>query len=430
LMDYLRVIGKLDNTIVVLLSDNGASQEGGPHGVVNTTIYENMRFPSLEDNLPYTDAIDGRTTHVNYPLGWAQAGNTPLKRYKQNTHAGGIRTSMIVRLPHARHAGQKRGHFQHVTDIVPTVLDYIGLEAPRTRCGLSQLPLDGRSMRDTIERPEAVSRERVQYFETVGHRAIWKDGWKAVAYHQRHAPFEEDQWELYHVDQDFSERHDLSATHPEKVRELVDAWWVEARRNLVLPLDDRGFAERANMHFKPHSPRDRSRFVYFNGMAHIGTAAAPPIPGRSFRIDTEVERGSEQDQGVLLSHGSVNSGYCLLVQDSRLVYDFNYYGTHHVLRSTVPVPLGRSRLAMQFLIDPGATSGTVTLSIDDRPAGEMRLAETFEFFVAFEGLDVGRDGLSPVRENPVGAFPFSGQCEQVVVEILDDSRQRPHEPLD
>lgn len=432
LMEYLRTIDRLDNTIVVLLSDNGASQEGGPHGVVNTTIYENMRLPSLEDNLPHIDEIDGRTAHVNYPLGWAQAGNTPLKRYKQNTHAGGIRTPMIVRLPGAAFAGQRRDHFQHVTDIVPTVLDYLGLVPPRTYRGLSQLPMDGQSMRPTIDTPDTAPRERSQYFETLGHRAIWKDGWKAVAYHRRHSDYQDDQWELYHVDEDFSECHDLAESHPEKLHEMLDTWWTEAANNLVLPLDDRGFAERANARFRPHSPRDRSRFTYYNGMPHIGTAAAPPVPGRSFEISAEVERDSDADGGVLLAHGSVNSGYCLMVQDNHLVYDFNYYGNHQILRSAKSVPLGRSRLCMRFVIDPGATSGTASLLIDDTPSGDLRLAETFDYFVAFQGLDVGRDGLSPVRENGEGhgEFPFSGRLDQVVVKILGEDRGRPHEPVD
>ncbi len=180
LLRSLDELGRLDNTIVALLSDNGASQEGGPHGVLDTTHYENGHFPELDEVVARMDEIDGRTAHVNYPLGWAQAGNTPLRRYKQNVHAGGIRTSMIMRLPASvidrQLAGEKRDHFQHVTDIVPTILDLVEVEAPAVRRGMTQLPFDGQSMRTTLERPELASRERTQYFETVGHRAIWKDG--------------------------------------------------------------------------------------------------------------------------------------------------------------------------------------------------------------------------------------------------------------
>ncbi len=434
LLGGLDELSRLENTIVVLLSDNGASQEGGPHGVLNTTHYENGHFPRLDEVVARMDEIDGRRAHVNYPLGWAQAGNTPLRRYKQNVHAGGIRTSMVMRLPPSATgheiAGEHRDHFQHVTDIVPTVLDYLGIEPPSVRRGIRQLPYNGRSMRDTIERPNEVTRERTQYFETVGHRAIWKDGWKAVAFHQRGTDFSTDRWELYHVEEDFSEAHDLAGAHPDKLGELVDAWWEEARRNGVLPLDDRGFAQRSNATFRPSSPRNRSTFVYLRGMHHIGNAAAPPVAGRSFEINTAVDRPAGTENGVLLAHGSWNSGYCLMVDKGHLVYDFNYYTHHHVLRSAEPIPAGRSELAVRFLIDAEGTGGTVSMTVDGRPQGEMRLDETFEYFIAFQGLDVGADRLSPVREHGVGEFPFEGDFHDVTIELLDGHGRRPHEPFD
>lgn len=434
LIRSLDELGKLENTIVVLLADNGASQEGGQHGVLNTTHYENGHFPDLGEVVARMDEIDGRRSHVNYPLGWAQAGNTPLRRYKQNVHAGGIRTSMIMRLPPSAIgrplAGEKRDHFQHVTDIVPTILDLVGVEAAPMRHGIEQLPYDGRSMRQTLERPDAATRERTQYFETVGHRAIWKDGWKAVAFHQRGTDFASDRWELYHVDEDFSEAHDLADQHPDKLRELIEAWWAEARRNKVLPLDDRGFAERANVKFRPHSPRARRRFVYLNGMQHVGNGAAPPVAGRSFEIRAVVHRPRGSEDGVLIAHGSWNSGYCLMIEDGDLVYDFNYYTHHRILRSTRPVPAGTSELRMRFDIDSVGTGGTATLFIDGRPTGEMRLDETFEYFVSFQGIDVGADRLSPVRKDGVGEFPFEGGLGQVVVELLGGPKGRPHESMD
>jgi arylsulfatase len=419
LLDYLEEIGRLDNTIVVLLGDNGASQEGGPHGVIDTTAYENGHFTSLEHNLARADEIDGFTTHVNYPLGWAQAGNSPLKRYKQNTHAGGIRTSMILRLPGRAHAGERRGTFQHVTDIVPTVLDYLDLPAPSTYRGIDQMPLHGRSIRPVLEDPHGSDAPRTQYFETDGHRAVYSDGWKAVAYHRRGEDFDSDEWELYHLAEDFSEAHDLAAEQPQKLAELIDLWWAEAERNQVLPLDDRGFAERANANFRPHSPRDRNSFVYRQNIDHIGTAAAPPVAGRSYRIVADVR---EPGEGVLIAHGSTNSGYALMVRDGHLVFDYNYYGDHRVLTSTERVPDGPARLAMEFHIDPESTAGTATLLIGDRPSGELRLDETFEFFVAFQGLDIGADRLSPVREHAEGQFEFTGEFDSVTVQILDDDR--------
>ena len=432
LVEHLDELGRLDDTVFVLLGDNGASQEGGPHGVLNTTQYENDDAPSLEDNLARIDEIDGRTAHVNYPLGWAQAANTPLKRYKQNTHAGGIRTSMIMTLPGGAHAGKRSGRFQHVTDLVPTVLELAGLAAPGTRRGIVQRPIDGVSILPTLDRPDRPPAPRTQYFETDGHRAVWQDGWKAVAWHRRGGDFDDDVWELYHLAEDFSEARDLAAAEPERLRALVAAWWEQARSNHVLPLDDRGFAERANVTVRPGSPRDRTRFVYHHPIQHVPTAAAPPVPGRSYRITARVRRDTVDADGVLIAHGSVNSGYCLLVQDNHLVHDLNRYGDHHVLRSSVPVPTGTSTLGMLFLRDEHGTGGVVTLTIDGAEVGHDRIERSFRHFVAFQGLDIGADRLSPVRAEGDGPFPFTGELQQVCVELLDRDRSgtRPYEPRD
>ena len=416
-------LGRLDNTIVVVISDNGASQEGGQHGVLNTTHYENGHFPELAEVISRQDEIDGSSTDINYPLGWAQAGNTPLKRYKQNTHAGGVRTAMIMSVPDRLGLGvangSRRGQFQHVTDIVPTVLDLIDVEAPEVRGGIRQLPFDGRSMRSVLVDPQRSAGPRTQYFETDGNRAIWKDGWKAVAFHRRGTDFADDNWELYHVDEDFSEAHDLAAEQPERLRELVDAWWQEARRNHVLPLDDRGFAERTNTRFRPHSPRDRSRFVYRNGMSHIGTGAAAPLAGRSFEISAKINRPGGIEEGVLIAHGSRNSGYALLVDGQQLVYDYNYYGDHRVLRSTVRLPIGEAEVSLRTIVDEDPSAATVTMLINGEPAGELRLDETFEYFIAFQGLDVGADRLSPVRQQPDGTkAAFQGGLDIVTVELI------------
>lgn len=432
LLAGLDEIGRLDDTIVVILADNGASQEGGQHGVLNTTHYENGHYPDLDEVVARMDEIDGRTTHVNYPLGWAQAANTPLKRYKQNTHAGGIRTSLIMSVPAAvlgrELGGEVHEGFQYVADIVPTVLDLVGAQAPAQRRGIAQRPLDGRSMVASLRDPDSADRRRTQYFETVGHRAIWKDGWKAVAYHRRGTPFELDRWELYHIDVDFSESHDLAENEPGKLAELVEAWWEQARANNVLPLDDRGFAERSNATIRPGSPRDRQVFRYLNGMSHLGNIPAAPTSGRSFSISSRIDRPRGDEQGVILAHGGWNSGYALLVDEGRLVFDYNYYNDHRVLRSTAPLPAGQSHVEARLTLTGEGTAATVTLLIDGTEAGTMHLDETFEYFVAFQGIDIGGDRLSPVRENGEDAFPFEGGFEAVEVRLLSDAPR--HEVLD
>jgi len=435
LFDYLRALGRFDDTVVIVVSDNGASQEGGPHGILNTTHFENGHFPTLDEVVRHKDEIDGRRTQVNYPLGWAQAANTPLKRYKQNTHAGGVRTPMILKLPDSRGAEDIRSPrihqaFQHVTDIVPTILDLVEVSVPAVYRGVEQLPVDGVSMLGSIADPSVLPEPRTQYFETLGHRAIWSNGWKAVAFHQRGSAFETDVWELYHVDEDFSERYDLASTMPEKLGDMIALWYVEAERNKVLPLDDRGFAERTNTRFRPHSPRDRMRFVYLNGMQHLPTGGAAPTAGRSFEISATLSRDTVDRNGVVIAHGSWNSGYCLMVSESHLVYDYNYYGDHHVLRSSRPVPLGQSHVALRFLLDNESTAGAVEMLIDGDSVGEMHLAETFEFLVAFQGLDVGADRLSPVREFGEGEFAYGDGLTEVTVELLDGEGKRPHAVMD
>ena len=371
-------------------------------------------------------------TDINYPWGWAQAGNTPLKRYKQNTHAGGVRTSCIVRLPGAAQSNEIRDHFHHVTDVVPTILDLLDLEAPAVHRGLAQLPIDGLSMRDTFFEPAASPRARTQYFEMLGHRAIWKDGWKAVAFHPKGHDYNDDVWELYHLDEDFSEYFDLAKEMPEKLAELVTAWWVEAGRHKVLPLDDRGFAERAAVSMRPGSPRDRKVFRYVNGIDHIGNGAGPVIVGRSYAIRADIVRADDSADGVLIAHGSVNSGYSLLIRDGHLVHDYNYYGQHLVVTSPGRVPVGRSSVGLRFDKDHGATSGVVTLVIDDAEVATQPLAETFENFVAFQGLDVGGDRLSPARQDGRGHgdFAFAGVLDLLTISILDSDGSRDYEPLD
>ncbi|WP_337796103.1 arylsulfatase [Actinopolymorpha rutila] len=432
LLGYLNSIGRMDDTVVVLLSDNGASQEGGPHGMLDTTSYENGRFPSLAENLARIEEVDGRTAHLNYPLGWAQAANTPLKRYKQNTHAGGIRTSMIMRLTGAdAPRGVRRDRFHHVTDVVPTILEVVGVEAPTVHHGLPQLPIDGISMCRTIHQPDAPATSRTQYFETDGHRAIWRDGWKAVAWHRRGSDCDEDRWELYHLAEDFSEADDLAEQLPDKLAELVDAWWAEAERNQVLPLDDRGFAERATVNIAPGSPRNRSRFVYHRGMAHVGTGAAPLVAGHPFEIRTSIDRREGIGNGVLLTHGSVNSGYCLLVRDDRLEFDYNHYGTHHRFRSPQPLPPDRSEVAVRVEPSGEGTAASVVLLVDGDVVAKGRLKETFEHFVAFQGLDVGADRYSPTRlPDGRGTFAFSGDFDRIVVELLDGPPGRGHQTID
>lgn len=310
LIEHLKKLDILDNTVVIVMADNGASQEGGPIGCVNTIAYENGDDVTLEENLAAIDEIGGPRANSNYPWGWAQAGNTPLKRYKQNTHAGGVRAPLIISWDRGIEAGGNtiRSQFHSVTDITPTILEIVGASMPEVYRGVPQMPVHGVSLAYTFKSNPAKSQRASQYFEMYGHRAIWQDGWKAVAYHERGTSYDDDVWELYNLDEDFSECVDRAEARPDILNALIGRWWSEAERYQVFPLDDRNFAERAANYSSAASPRRRRKFRFYPGMERIPGGVTPLIQNRSYRIDAIVTM-VESDNGLSVSHGDTNGGY-------------------------------------------------------------------------------------------------------------------------
>ena len=277
-IDALRTLGELDNTLVVLLSDNGASQEGGPFGVMHEMKFFNFLIETPDEAIHRIDDIGGPHSHANYPWGWAQAGNAPFKYYKQNTHEGGVHVPLIMHWP-ARIAdgGGLRDQFHHVNDVVPTIYELLEVTPPDVYRGLEQMPVTGTSMAYAIGDASAESRKTVQYFEMHGHRGIYHEGWKAVTKHDPGTPFDEDRWELYHVAEDRSECRDLAAEMPEKLAEMIDIWWREAEEHGVLPLDDRGI-ELFGARFREHSPHPVDRvYRYRPPMAPMPAQASAPV---------------------------------------------------------------------------------------------------------------------------------------------------------
>ncbi|MDQ4099528.1 MAG: arylsulfatase, partial [Chloroflexota bacterium] len=339
LMAYLEEIGQLDNTMIMLLSDNGASNEGGRIGYFNVYKAHSNRVPEpLEVSLPTLERLGDETTNPHYATGWAQAGNTPLKWYKKTTHGGGVRDPLIVHWPARIRDTGLRHQYHHVVDLVPTVLELLGLEAPSVYNDVPQLPIHGTSMAYTFDDADAPTRKQVQYYEMLGNRAVWYRGWKAVARHQTGTSFDQDRWELYHLDEDYAESRDLAADRPEKLRELIERWWVEAGKYDVLPLDDRdiGFLRAAGR------PGARTHFTYYPGMARVERQFSPNITNRSYAIEADVEIPPEGAEGVLLAAGNRFGGYVLFVKDGRLVYEYNFGDVRYLIRSEVEVPSGRS----------------------------------------------------------------------------------------
>jgi arylsulfatase len=416
-VDALDRLDLLDDTVIVLLSDNGASQEGGPFGVLHEMKFFNFILETPDEAVDRLDDIGGPSSHANYPWGWAQAGNAPFRWYKQNTHEGGVHVPLIVHWPTGiSDAGGVRDQFHHVTDLAPTIYDLVGVTAPDEFRGLAQLPLAGTSMAYCLgaDGEGAPGQKTVQYFEMMGHRGIYADGWKAVTRHQAGTPFDDDVWELYHVAEDRSECHDRAAELPEKVAELVDLWWREADQHGVLPLDDRTvqlfgarFRERS-----PHPP-DR-RYRYRPPMTHLPAQVGAQIGGRSWDLSATIDRPAGAG-GVLYATGNENSGLSLFVQDDHLVFDYNCFGDHHLVVSDTEVAVGPSVVGVRFRrTDDG---GAATLVVDGADAGTMRVPFVMRM-ISSVGASVGRDHGSPVSERYRGEYPFEGELVQVDVALL------------
>jgi arylsulfatase len=408
---FLTHYGLLENTLLLVLSDNGASREGGPYGVMDEFSHFNAVREDIDALVERRlEDIGGPHSHSNYPWGWAQAGNTPLRWYKQNTYGGGVRDPLIVHWPRGiAERGAIRPQFCHAVDITPTILELTGAPVPEQFGGVAQIPLHGASIAATFADPAAPPARSMQYFEQMGHRGLWADGWKITTYHEAGRPYSDDEWALYHLDEDFSECRDLAAEHPEALRALIDTWWVEAGQHGVLPLDDR-MVELFGSTPRPGTPHARSEYVYYPPVAHVPADAAPPLGGRAWLITAEVDVPAGGAEGVLYARGSHNVGHSFFVKDGALQFDYNALGTHS--RATAPVVLGPGRHELAVRFERTGPGGTLTLSADgadltaiDIPAIVRMLGST--------GLDIGRDSLSPVVDDYVAPFAFTGSIERI-----------------
>lgn len=416
-VDCLESLGCLDDTILLLVSDNGASQEGGQIGTVNELRFFNRITEDVTESVQHLDELGGPTVYNNYPRGWAQVGNTPLRFYKQNTYEGGIRDPFVVHWPRGiDDKGAIRSQYHHVVDVVPTLLESIGIDPPEDFRGVVQEPMAGTSFAYAFDpsAADAPTRKQVQYYEMLGHRAIWAEGWKAVTLHRQGTPYDDDVWTLHRCDDDFSESRDLAAEHPDVLERLVDLWWQEAERHGVLPLDDRGSELFA---LKRPDAFDRSVFRLPRTVPHLERTAVPNLRDRSHRISTTIVRSSPDQGGAIISLGSRHGGYVLYVQDGHLVYEYNRAGTVTVLRSTAPLPVGEVEVAFE-LERTGEHRGTGRLLCGGQVVGTAEI-ETLPIRQSLYGMGVGRDAGTTVSAAYEGPFEFEGSMDDVVIEILE-----------
>ncbi len=416
LVEGLRKLGQLDNTILVVHADNGASQEGGPFGVMHEMKFFNGIIEMPDEAIKNIDEIGGPNSHCNYPWGWAQCGNTPYRWYKQNTHEGGVHVPMIFHWPAGvpdAEKGTKRDQFVFVSDIVPTVYDIVGVTPPAVRRGLEQLPVTGRSFRSVLRDAHAPATNTVQYFENAGSLAVVAGEWKAVLKHTMGQPYGDEKWELYHLARDRSECNDLAEQEPGKLDELVALWWEQAETHGVLPLDDRGvqlFGARFRRN-SPH-PEDR-RYVYRPPMSPMPGQATAGLGGRNVDLYAQVNF-TPGDEGVLYATGTQNSGLSLFIQNDRLVLDYNAFGDHTIIESPGAVPAGSHELRVLLRRGEGM-AGTITLQIDGADVATADVS-LYMRMMSSVGPSIGYDHGSPVSERYDAPYEYTGDLVEVVIE--------------
>jgi arylsulfatase A-like enzyme len=429
LVDFLERTGELDNTLLFVLSDNGASSEGGPLGSVNDVRAWNAIGQSVDEALARLDEIGGPRMHNNYPWGWTVAGNTPFRRWKRETHEGGVADPLIVHWPQGVTAASQRDdgfrrHYVHAIDIVPTIFDAVGMDPPSTIDGVEQHPIEGVSFFATFADPAAPDRHTTQYYEMFGCRAIYHDGWKAVTYH----PIQDDtpgvdqvRWELYDLRSDPSEVHDLADQKPEKLDELVELWWREAERYHVLPIDNRPFSEFVLE--RPPSVAPRPRYIYRPWASVVPEAVAVNVKNRPHTIAAHIDVPTDgQVEGVILAQGSYLGGYAFYILDGCLRYAHNLSGTAvHVVASDRRLGAGRHTVELRYGCDPERPK-LAQLVIDGAAVGEDEIPQFTwnRFSLTGAGLTCGY-GLAPaVSDDYVAPFRFTGGLDQVVVEVAGE----------
>jgi len=429
IVDYLKRIGELDNTLIIFTSDNGGSAEGGLHGTFNENGFFNG-VPNIpyEVNSQYMEQWGNRVGVWHVTAGWTQAGNTPFQFYKQSAHRGGNADPLIISWPAGipkEHNGQIRRQYSHVVDIAPTILAAAGIEPPAVIDGIEQMSFDGIPLNYTFADPDAGDKRKVQYYEMFGNRAIYSDGWIAVTLHRQKRPWvlnaegtlDDDVWELYNLREDFSQSNNLAEKHPEKLAELKALFEVEAENNNVYPLDGDLAPRLAAMQARA-APKGDELVYHPPAAIRVHESVSPPIKNKSHEFIAELDLPAENRDGMLVTAGGRTAGYGLFIKNKRLVYVYNYIGIERtVITSTEEVPVGKSVVSMKFT-KTGKHEGDAELFINGKSVGKAHVARTVPAtFSIEETFDVGEDTGSPIIEDTY-AVPFRSQgLEKLTVKI-------------
>lgn len=434
LVQSLEEMKQLENTLFIyILGDNGSSAEGSLLGTISELATMQGIEPPIETSLERLDEIGLPGTSPHFAVGWAWAGDTPFQWVKQvASHFGGTRNGMVVSWPAwIADVGATRFQFHHVIDVVPTILDALGIAEPAMVDGVAQKPIEGVSMTYTFDRENAnaKSTRTTQYFEMLGNRALYHEGWIASCRHglppwvtQGSADFADDRWELYNIDDDFSQSEDLATSHPKKLRALQERFLVEAGRYNVLPLDDR-FAERMDATLRPSLFGGRKQIALHTGIWALPEGSAPKTANVDHAIDILAEIPEHGAEGVLVCLGGDTAGWSLFVEGGRLRYHYNWFTLerYDVVADT-ELPRGRVALRMEFECETPETPGgpaVVRLFQDGRLVGQGRIDRQVPGRFGFEGMDVGRDARSPVYPGYRERLPFrfTGRLERIELNL-------------
>jgi arylsulfatase A-like enzyme len=431
ILDYLEESGQLDNTIIVVISDNGASGEGGPNGSVNEVKFFNGYIDTVEDSMRMIDHLGGPETYNHYPIGWAMAFNTPYKLFKRYaSHEGGIADPAIISWPNGIAAhGEVRDAYINVCDITPTVYELLGITPPETVRGVPQKPLDGVSFKAALDSPTADTGKETQFYTMLGTRGIWHKGWFANTVHAATpagwAHFDADRWELYRIQEDRSQCLDLAAEQPDKLEEMKALWFSEAEKYNGLPLADLNIVETMTRS-RPYLVSERDAYAYYPNTAEIAIGAAVELRGRSFAVMAEVTVESTGAEGVLFKQGGAHGGHVLFIKDGRLHYVYNFLGEEEQkMSSSDPVPVGRHTLGVAFnrigTVEGSHTPlGEATLYVDDREVARLDgvRAHPGTFGLAGASISIGRNSGSSVSRAYKAPFEFTGgTIAQVSVDV-------------
>ena len=426
-IDAVEQVGQLHNTLIFwIIGDNGASMEGTLYGCFNemAALGGLLEDPSLL--VQHLDEIGGPNAYNHYPVGWAWAMNTPFQWGKQvASHLGGVRNPMVIAWPdRIKDQGGVRTQFHHVIDVAPTILQAAKILEPKEVNGVKQKPIEGVSMLYSFDRANTADTRLVQYFEMFGNRALYKDGWIAAARHGRlpwttgSYDFDKDTWELYDLTHDFSEGNDLAAQHPDKLKKLQEAFWVEAKKYQVMPLDDR-LAERGDPTLRPSLIAGRTSYTYYPGL-HVPESSAAQTKNCSHAITAYVDVPQRGADGVLAAAGGVVGGFALFVKDGRPTYEYNFATqARYTVSSSEALSPGPHTIRMVFSYDgPGlGKGGTAALFVNDKKVGEGRIDKTvWGRFSADETFDIGEDSGSPVSAAYASPNRFTGTIKKVEID--------------